>query len=407
MMCMKYGVWSAVVCLCAAVGLAAGEAGDAGAERGPELPKVGERIELSIRFGPDSETEMFEVIETDPALLEKVRVPAYPGAVAIRPVEDARQNKTPVLCLLTNESPEDVFAFYRRQDPTAEDITELVLQALLATSVAEGQPQAEPDKTALRDHFLLSQQNGVFVGIVSTTRPGWTTILAGPTEAVLADPNAQDDGAGAGGAGGAADAGGEGMDPEAPVGDPTYGKLPYSEADPFVKIETTSGTMYVELYPDLAPVTVENFLKLVDAKYYDSLTFHRVVRGFMIQGGDDGKGGPGWTIKLEISAVKHARGTLSMARTNEPDSANAQFFIVHSYRGSRHLDGQYAAFGRVIGGIETVDAIVDAAGGGPGEERIVRGDRAVKILSTERVSWDTVRAALPQAAPEAPTAVGE
>jgi len=401
---VKHGVWGVVIYLCAATGLAAGGAADTEAGRGPELPKVGERIQLSIRFGPDSETEAFDVIEIDPALVDRVRVPAYPGAVALRPVEDARQNKTPVMCLLTNENPDAVFAFYRRQDPTAEDITELVLQALLATSVAEGEPQTEPDKEALRDHFLLSQQNGVFVGIVSTTRPGWTTILAGPTEAVLADPNAQDDGAGAGGA---PDAGGAGMDPEVPVGDPTYGKVPYSVTDPFVRIETTSGTMYVELYQDLAPVTVANFLKLVDARYYENLTFHRVVRGFMIQGGVDGQGGPDWTIKLEISAIKHARGTLSMARTNEPDSANAQFFIVHSYRGSRHLDGQYAAFGRVIGGIETVDAIVDAAGGGPGEERIVRGDRAVRILSIERVSWDTVRAALSQKAPDAPAGAGE
>lgn len=403
MVCVKHGVWGVVMCLCAAAGLA----DDAGTDRGPELPKVGERIQLSIRFGPDSETEEFDVIETDPTLVEKVRVPAYPGAVALRPVEDPRQNKAPVMCLLTNDSPDAIFAFYRRQDPTAEDITELVLQALLATSVAEGEPQTEAGKEALRDHFLLSQQNGVFVGIVSTTRPGWTTILAGPTEAVLADPNAQDDGTRAGDAGSAPDAGGAGMDPEVPVGDPTYGKVPYNEADPFVRIETTSGTMYAELYQDLAPITVANFLKLVDSRYYDNLTFHRVVRGFMIQGGDDGKGGPDWTIKLEISAIKHARGTLSMARTNEPDSANAQFFIVHSYRGSRHLDGQYAAFGRVIGGIETVDAIVDAAGGGPGEERIVRGDRAVRILSAERVSWDTVRAALSQKTPDSPADAGE
>jgi len=104
--------------------------------------------------------------------------------------------------------------------------------------------------------------------------------------------------------------------------------------DHFVKISTTKGDMWAELFPDMAPKTVENFLKLIDMKYYDGLTFHRIVRDFMIQGGDDKKGGPGWTIKRELSAVKHCRGTLSMARTQDPDSANAQFFIVHKYSDS-------------------------------------------------------------------------
>ncbi len=124
----------------------------------------------------------------------------------------------------------------------------------------------------------------------------------------------------------------------------------------------------IELYPDIAPITCENFEKLVNSKFYDGLTFHRVIPGFMIQGGcpnGTGTGGPDWSIKGEFLAngvpnsLKHTRGVISMARTADPDSAGSQFFIMHE--DSPHLDGQYAAFGKVTSGIEAVDEIANVA----------------------------------------------
>ena len=124
------------------------------------------------------------------------------------------------------------------------------------------------------------------------------------------------------------------------------------------------GTIEVELYQDLAPITVENFVKLVNKGFYNGLTFHRIIRGFMIQGGcpkGNGTGGPGYSIKGEFSAngvnnpIKHERGVISMARAMDPNSAGSQFFIMH--QAAPHLDGQYAAFGKVIKGIEVVDAV--------------------------------------------------
>ena len=123
----------------------------------------------------------------------------------------------------------------------------------------------------------------------------------------------------------------------------------------------------VELYPDKAPLTVANFKKLVNKGFYDGLIFHRVIPGFMIQGGDPrgtGTGGPGWTIKGEFAAngvkndLKHTRGVISMARSAAPDSAGSQFFIMHE--DAPHLNGQYAAFGKVIAGIEAVDTIAES-----------------------------------------------
>lgn len=120
-----------------------------------------------------------------------------------------------------------------------------------------------------------------------------------------------------------------------------------------------------ELYPDIAPITVENFEKLANEEFYDGLIFHRVIPGFMIQGGDPngtGTGGPGYTIKGEFTAngvqndLKHTTGVMSMARTMAPDSAGSQFFIMVD--DSPHLDGQYAAFGKITEGIETVKKIV-------------------------------------------------
>jgi peptidyl-prolyl cis-trans isomerase B (cyclophilin B) len=136
--------------------------------------------------------------------------------------------------------------------------------------------------------------------------------------------------------------------------------------NPIVTFEMESGNiMKAELYPDIAPNTVRNFISLVSSGFYDGLIFHRVIPGFMIQGGDPegtGMGGPGYCIKGEFSIngfknpLKHERGVLSMARTARPDTAGSQFFIM--VENAPHLDGQYAAFGKVIEGIEEADRIV-------------------------------------------------
>ncbi|MDI3536107.1 MAG: peptidyl-prolyl cis-trans isomerase [Eubacteriaceae bacterium] len=133
-----------------------------------------------------------------------------------------------------------------------------------------------------------------------------------------------------------------------------------------VNLEMENGqSMVIELYPEIAPKTVENFLGLVEEGFYDGLIFHRVIPGFMIQGGcplGTGTGGPGHTIVGEFSAngiennLKHSRGVISMARSGQPDSAGSQFFIM--VEDAPHLDGQYAAFGKVIEGLEAADAIV-------------------------------------------------
>lgn len=123
-------------------------------------------------------------------------------------------------------------------------------------------------------------------------------------------------------------------------------------------------TMSAELYPEIAPKTVENFVKLVNEKFYDGLIFHRVIPGFMIQGGDPqgtGMGGPGYSIVGEFSSngfpndLKHTRGVLSMARAMDPNSAGSQFFIMH--QDAPHLDGQYAPFGKLTDGFDTLDKI--------------------------------------------------
>ncbi len=136
-------------------------------------------------------------------------------------------------------------------------------------------------------------------------------------------------------------------------------------ANPIVTIEMENGkTIKAELYPDVAPISVANFISLANRGFYNGLIFHRVIRDFMIQGGcpkGNGTGGPGYCIKGEFDAngvanpLKHERGVLSMARTSVPDSAGSQFFIVHA--DSPHLDGQYAAFGKVTEGMDTVDEI--------------------------------------------------
>ena len=147
-------------------------------------------------------------------------------------------------------------------------------------------------------------------------------------------------------------------------------------------IEMENGKqMEAELYPDVAPITVENFVSLIKEDYFKGIIFHRVISGFMIQGGDPtgtGMGGSDKTIKGEFLAngvvnnLKHERGVLSMARTNDPNSASSQFFIMHE--DAPYLDGQYAAFGKVVKGIEVVDEIAS-----------VQTDRRDKPLQDQKI----------------------
>ena len=159
-------------------------------------------------------------------------------------------------------------------------------------------------------------------------------------------------------------------------------------ANPIITIQMKNGgIMKAELYPDIAPETVKNFVDLAAKGFYNGLIFHRVIPGFMIQGGDPqgtGMGGPGYTIKGEFSAngfkndLKHTRGVLSMARAMDPNSAGSQFFIMHE--DSPHLDGQYAAFGKLIEGIEVVDEIAS-----------VRTDYNDRPLEPQQIEFMTVQ----------------
>ncbi|MCR5800994.1 MAG: peptidylprolyl isomerase [Lachnospiraceae bacterium] len=148
------------------------------------------------------------------------------------------------------------------------------------------------------------------------------------------------------------------------------------------------GVIKAELYPEIAPHSVYNFISLIKKGYYNGLIFHRVIKGFMIQGGcpeGTGTGGPGYCIKGEFSAngfandLKHTEGVLSMARTMIPDSAGSQFFIMH--KNSPHLDGSYAAFGKVIEGMDVVNAIA--------ETRTDWGDRPLEDQVMESVTVET------------------
>lgn len=160
-------------------------------------------------------------------------------------------------------------------------------------------------------------------------------------------------------------------------------------ANPEVTVEMENGNkMVIELFPEIAPNTVRNFISLVKKGYYDGVIFHRVIPGFMIQGGDPqgtGMGGPGYTIKGEFSGngfpnnLKHDKGVLSMARTMVPDSAGSQFFIMVA--NSPHLDGQYAAFGKVKEGIEEADRIVSV--------NRSHGDKPVEDQRMKKVTVDT------------------
>lgn len=157
----------------------------------------------------------------------------------------------------------------------------------------------------------------------------------------------------------------------------------------YVKIEMEDGgIMKGELYPEIAPKTVENFVKLVEEGFYDGLIFHRVIPGFMIQGGcpdGTGMGGPNYSIKGEFSQngfkndLKHTEGVLSMARSMRPDSAGSQFFIMH--KDAPHLDGAYAAFGKVTEGMDVVNKIATT--------RTTYGDRPVEEQKMASVTVDT------------------
>ena len=169
-------------------------------------------------------------------------------------------------------------------------------------------------------------------------------------------------------------------------------------ANPIVTFEMENGDiMKAELYPEIAPNTVNNFISLVQNGFYDGLIFHRVIRGFMIQGGcpdGTGMGGPGYTIKGEFSQngfandLRHTEGVLSMARAMHPDSAGSQFFIMHET--SPHLDGAYAAFGQIIEGMDVVNKIADV--------RTDYSDRPLEEQKMKKVTVDTMGVEYP--APE-------
>ena len=166
--------------------------------------------------------------------------------------------------------------------------------------------------------------------------------------------------------------------------------------NPVITIEMTNGDIIkAELYPDVAPNTVNNFLSLVNKGFYDGLIFHRVISGFMIQGGcpdGTGMGGPGYSIKGEfkqngfVNDLKHEPGVLSMARTMNPDSAGSQFFIMH--KTSPHLDGAYAAFGKVTEGMEVVNKIAETA--------TDYSDRPLEEQKMKKVTVETFGEAYPE-----------
>ena len=159
--------------------------------------------------------------------------------------------------------------------------------------------------------------------------------------------------------------------------------------NPVVTFEMENGkTFTAELYPEYAPNTVNNFVYLIKRGFYDGLIFHRVIKGFMIQGGDPegtGRGGPGYHIRGEFmdngfkNPLKHTRGVLSMARAQNPDSAGSQFFVMHAT--ASYLDGQYAAFGLVTDGMKTVDLIANA--------KTSFGDRPVQEQKIKKVTVET------------------
>jgi peptidyl-prolyl cis-trans isomerase B (cyclophilin B) len=165
---------------------------------------------------------------------------------------------------------------------------------------------------------------------------------------------------------------------------------------PIVTFEFENGEVIkAELYPEIAPITVNNFISLINKNFYDGKIFHRVIEGFMIQGGcptGNGMGGPGYSIKGEFSGngfkndLKHDAGVLSMARSMSPNSAGSQFFVMH--KRSPHLDGQYAAFGKVIEGMDVVNKIA--------QTKTDRSDRPVQEVKLKQVTVDTFGETYPE-----------
>ena len=167
---------------------------------------------------------------------------------------------------------------------------------------------------------------------------------------------------------------------------PAAAPVPAADIKEVAIVKTSEGTMVLEFFPDVAPNHVANFKKLANKGFYDGTCFHRVIKGFMIQGGDPntkdesaksswGMGGPGYTIKAEFNAKHHARGVLSMARTSDPDSAGSQFFICHGDAG--FLDGQYTVFGQLIKGDDVLEKIATTATEAP--------DRPIKRVNVESI----------------------
>ena len=167
---------------------------------------------------------------------------------------------------------------------------------------------------------------------------------------------------------------------------------PAAAADEVAVIKTSAGEMVLEFWPDVAPNTVENFKTLARKGFYDGTAFHRVIQGFMIQGGDPlskdeskkdewGTGDPGYKIKAEFNDRKHVRGVISMARSRNPDSAGSQFFICHAT--APHLDRQYTAFGKLIKGEDTLDKIATTPVGGPqgSSPRTRQNVESIKIVA--------------------------
>ncbi len=149
---------------------------------------------------------------------------------------------------------------------------------------------------------------------------------------------------------------------------------------PQLKISTDHGDITVEMWEEVAPKTVANFVTLAKKGFYNGLTFHRIIPGFMIQGGcpqGTGTGGPGYMIKAEFSKRKHSRGVISMARSTDPDSAGSQFFIMHD--DAPHLDGQYTCFGAVTSGMDVVDKIAAAPLKDPGAGRPAKAPKINSI----------------------------
>ena len=177
-------------------------------------------------------------------------------------------------------------------------------------------------------------------------------------------------------------------------------KAPAAGGNEVAVMKTTEGDMVIEFWPDVAPKTVENFKKLAREKFYDGTAFHRIIKGFMIQGGDPltkdpanearfGTGDPGYKIKAEFNDRSHQRGVLSMARSQDPDSAGSQFFICHG--DASQLDHQYTAFGKVIKGDDVLEKIANTPVTGNAFGEPSKPTKRVEIKSVEIVAADSVK----------------